>query len=361
MAISFFTSPRLILEAEELVFSYVNGLSVRELTGNGPYCIPAPEIEGIMQVACSHLCPEDEVLRFYFQQFTLPGANGAATCLARLLIFTFSDWTQDDPEAVAQSILDGWKAMSSCHFTFTDISAFCLSSAPWESRDPVPFANGLAQLAMPMQLKERLLETLSDFGSHLEVLMGCLLPVANSLSHTLIPWAQKAEPLRRQWMLQMEALSPNQFVSQVLRANVPWEIQGVDAAIVYFVPGWLLPGVNQQNQHLKLLIGADRMPQRTCAEELEPWEYLAFRLLGNPARFQMLRALKQTPMTSREMAKNLELHLGAVSRDVSNMQDAGLLNIEFYNGRRRYSVNEQSLQILARHILDLCQESGEQT
>ena len=122
------------------------------------------------------------------------------------------------------------------------------------------------------------METLSDFGSHLEVLMGCLLPVANSLSHTLIPWAQKAEPLRRQWMLQMEALSPNQFVSQVLRANVPWEIQGVDAAIVYFVPGWLLPGVNQQNQHLKLLIGADRMPQRTCAEELEPWEYLAFRL-----------------------------------------------------------------------------------
>jgi len=95
--------------------------------------------------------------------------------------------------------------------------------------------------------------------------------------------------------------------------------------------------------------------------ELEPWEYFAFRLLGNPARFQMLRALKQTPMTSREMAKNLELHLGAVSRDVSNMQDAGLLNIEFYNGRRRYSVNEQSLQILARHILDLCQESGEQT
>ena len=43
------------------------------------------------------------------------------------------------------------------------------------------------------------------------------------------------------------------------------------------------------------------------------------------------------------------------------MQDAGLLNIEFYNGRRRYIVNEQSLQILARHILDLCQESGEQT
>ena len=95
--------------------------------------------------------------------------------------------------------------------------------------------------------------------------------------------------------------------------------------------------------------------------ELEPWEYLAFRLLGNPARFQTLRALKQTPMTSREMAKDLELHLGAVSRDVSNMQDAGLLNIEFYNGRRRYIVNEQSLQILARHILDLCQESGEQT
>ena len=89
--------------------------------------------------------------------------------------------------------------------------------------------------------------------------------------------------------------------------------------------------------------------------ELEPWEYLAFRLLGNPARFKMLRALKQTPMTSREMAKDLELHLGAVSRDVSNMQDAGLLNIALY------IVNEQSLQILARHILDLCQESGEQT
>ena len=34
--------------------------------------------------------------------------------------------------------------------------------------------------------------------------------------------------------------------------------------------------------------------------ELEPWGIFAFRLLGNPARFQMLRALKQTPMTSEK-------------------------------------------------------------
>ncbi len=86
--------------------------------------------------------------------------------------------------------------------------------------------------------------------------------------------------------------------------------------------------------------------------ELEPWGYWPSGCWAiGPV--SDASALKQTPNDLREMAKDLELHLGAVSRDVSNMQDAGASQHRVLQRARRYIVNEQSLsKFLARHILD---------
>ncbi len=357
MAVVFYSHPCLLLEAEELLFSYANRSSIQGLAGSGPYGIPASEVENMMQEACCGLNRDQETLRFYFQQYPLPGTNGSTTCLARFLVFTFSDWSNPEPAAVAHSILDAWKKVSSCPYVFTNVSAFCLSSAPWEGVDPPPFANGLGQLPIPMPLKEKLLETFSDLPAHLSALMELLLPVAEYLRHALVPWVDRAAPLRQSWERQMLAQSPDGFILEFLRAKVPWSVQNIEAALLYFIPDWILPGISEESRALKMLVGAGRMPQNPDGSEFTQREYLALRLLGSPTRIKMLRALKETPMTSREMSRNLELHLGTVSRDVSSMQDAGLLNIEFHGNRRRYSVNYATLRALAQHLVELCPEA----
>lgn len=58
-------------------------------------------------------------------------------------------------------------------------------------------------------------------------------------------------------------------------------------------------------------------------------------------------------MSTREMARELGLHLGTVGRDVSSLMDARLLLVELNEGRSRYRVNPAALDILANHLLAL--------
>lgn len=47
--------PMLLLEAAELVYAYVNRVSAEQLTGNGAYCIPAGDVQNMMNTACAGL------------------------------------------------------------------------------------------------------------------------------------------------------------------------------------------------------------------------------------------------------------------------------------------------------------------
>lgn len=102
-----------------------------------------------------------------------------------------------------------------------------------------------------------------------------------------------------------------------------------------------------------LHIGVARVPERVPHPDLEDWAYHAFRLLGSPARIKMLRAMLKKPMTTREMAQQLQMHLGTVGRDVSSMYDARLLIVEPINGRSFYRTNTEVLELLARQLQSL--------
>ncbi len=78
--------------------------------------------------------------------------------------------------------------------------------------------------------------------------------------------------------------------------------------------------------------GVAQETERKEPLDFEDWEYHALRLLGSPARMRMLQAMAEKPMSSREMAQQLDLHLGAVGRDVKSLFDARLLLLESVQG-----------------------------
>ena len=356
MSITFSLQPCALLEATELLFFYFNELPVQRLSGTGPFCVPEEAAARMMQEACGGLDRSDEALSFFFQGFKLPAANDELSCLARFLVFTFADWPHAAPEDAAQSMLESWRRLNETSFVFTDVNAFSLSNEPWRGDGPAPFANGLGRLSMPIALRERLLETLSAFQEHHSALMRILLPIAQYLQEALQPYADRAAEARQTWLSRMEADTPNAFLETWLRIRLSWELQDIWSGVLFFIPDWVLPRLNEETHTLHLLFGAGKLQARHRPAEFDSWEYTALRLLGSPARMKMLKALRDMPMTSREMAQSLQMHLGAVSRDVDNMRAAGLLNLELNSDRRRYSVNYAAVRTLAGHLLDLCPE-----
>ena len=108
MELQFNRKPCLILEATELLYVFVNQLSPRMLTADGPYCIPPAEVSAIMEEVCGSLSPEEPTLHYYFQKYQLLEQSGA-TCLARLMVFSFVNLNESDPGLSFQALCDAWK------------------------------------------------------------------------------------------------------------------------------------------------------------------------------------------------------------------------------------------------------------
>ena len=161
MELQFNREPCLILEATELLYVFVNQLSPRMLTADGPYCIPPAEVSAIMEGVCGCLSPEEPTLRYYFQKHQLLEQSGA-TCLARLIVFSFVNLNESNPDRSFQALCDAWDRLRQDGYYFTSCSEHGLSMyAPVDS-DAIPFAHGLWKLPLPLPCKERLMEIFSD-------------------------------------------------------------------------------------------------------------------------------------------------------------------------------------------------------
>lgn len=356
MAIHLYPHPCLLLEAEELIYTYVNQLPLSEVARDGPYCIPPAEMERMMQNLCTSVDPKDETVEFYFQQYALPMcAHDAHTCLARILIFTFADRACTSIPVSIQRLRQAWSAeeMANHRLIFDQLSPFSLARTSWDQPGALPFANGLGRLPIPPGLKERLLDTFSDYLSHVDTLTQLLLPVMEALEPCLSPWVARAQPFLRRWENRLREKSLAEFAKDVLHFEPHCPINGVEAALMYFAPSWFNTDFDEDNGILKLYIGTGE-PWDASPDNFAPWEYRALRLLGSPPRIRMLRALGKQPMSSREIAKALDMHLGTVARDISSMQEERLLNIELDGTHRRYSVNYDALRTIAQHIWDMC-------
>ena len=325
MELQFNRKPCLILEATELLYVFVNQLSPRMLTADGPYCIPPAEVSAIMEEVCGSLSPEEPTLHYYFQKYQLLEQSGA-TCLARLMVFSF-----------------------------VNLNEYGLSMYAPRDSSTVPFAHGLWKLPLPLPCKEQLMEVFSDFPRHTKRLAALMKPVMERLGSALAPWVDRAEPLIRQWEATLQDQDLAQFLQTHMLIQTDYPLDSATASLLFFMPN-LTPGLVDEKRRLtRFCIGVNIQPQKGIAmSKLEEWEYTAMRLLGSPARMEMMNAMRQRPMTSRELSQELGLHLGTVTRDIRNMHNARLLNMKLGGSRPHYSVNFDTIRALAQRLLDMC-------
>ena len=119
MELQFNREPCLILEATELLYVFVNQLSPRMLTADGPYCIPPAEVSAMIEEICGSLSPEEPTLRYYFQKYQLLEQAGD-TCLARLMVFSFVNLNESDPDRSFQALCDTWDRLRQGGYYFTN-------------------------------------------------------------------------------------------------------------------------------------------------------------------------------------------------------------------------------------------------
>lgn len=78
----------------------------------------------------------------------------------------------------------------------------------------------------------------------------------------------------------------------------------------------------------------------------------AFRALADPTRRDVLRLLREGPMTSGELAAHFPTAWATVSRHLGVLREAGLVLAEREGQQVVYELNTTVLQELVEHLLD---------
>lgn len=84
----------------------------------------------------------------------------------------------------------------------------------------------------------------------------------------------------------------------------------------------------------------------------------AFRALADETRREILRILRDGPLTSGEIADRFDSSWPTVSRHLAVLRDAGLVTAERYGQEIRYELNTSVFQDLAQHLLEWTQRGS---
>jgi DNA-binding transcriptional ArsR family regulator len=87
-------------------------------------------------------------------------------------------------------------------------------------------------------------------------------------------------------------------------------------------------------------------------QEGAPASGRAFRALADETRRAILRALREGPLTSGEIADRFDSSWPTISRHLAVLRDAGLVAAERHGQEIRYELNTSVFQDLAQHLLE---------
>lgn len=349
MKIEFSAKPCLLLETVELLYAYINNIPAQELSGDGPYCIPSWNLQQIMNDCCAGLSSQRSILEYYFASTPILDDSGSCTCLARNILFDTLDFSGETLEEAGRALHESWKVTLEKRLRPNRIAKYGLVYSIFPEPEYTPLASYMERLLVSPAYQQKLLEAFAGYDASVDRLIALIAPVAQKLEQHLEPWVEKAAPLMDQWQECLHQPDLQEYLRKRFCINQEM-VYGVIKFCLHFLDSKCSVGHIESDGSMRLYMGLDISVYPAEKQELESWEYRALRLLGSPARMRMFQATLNKPMTTREISQELNMHLGAVSRDVVNLFDARLLIAASSEGKTRYCANLDAYDTLLKHM-----------
>lgn len=353
MITNIIATPCIILETVELLYAFINDIPAQKLTADGPFCIPNWDVQQIMNDCCAGLSRQDPLLRHYFAQVPIQDDSGTFACLGRHVAYNTLDFSDLSLEGTASSLCQGWREIKRRAERPFAIGEFSMEYGTPQEPGYAPLARDIDRLLVPPDYRQKLLEAFAGFDDTVEELVRLIGPIAKKLEGHLAPWTAQMEPLVAQWEEFFALPDLKERLQKRWQLGVENSYNTIHICLRYLGSNNSAGQMLEETGVIHFHMGVGRPVFPVEKQELDAWEYKALRLLGSPARIKMLQATVNKAMSTREIAQELGMHLGAVGRDVSSLFDARLLIVEHSGGRSRYRANTTALDTIAKHLLAL--------
>ena len=190
-------APNVLLESVEMLYAYVNEIPVRELAGEGSYCIPVHIMQKMMDTACAGMSRNNPTLQFFFERTQLQNETKQYTCVARNMAYSTVNFSCATVKESVQMLQKRWRHFMQIGEYPVGIEQYAVECGG--RGEVTSLAQSLESLPITASYRVRLQEALEHFDQYILQLEKLIEPVAQCLLPFLERWAAKSEPLFQEW------------------------------------------------------------------------------------------------------------------------------------------------------------------
>ncbi len=361
----------LLSETVELLYKFVNNQTFDNIRRNfylrqgdrlsqearAHYDAVLDALEVILEESTRDLERSDARLQHFFRNLQ-PDAGRDWACLAQILLCSFYDREIFDfDESVAecrrkyeQTVRLGWE-----HFRLLDIDRAGISFVPLaENEQGESLFRQLDACAICDGCKWTIYKALSDYDASVAELITLMRPIAQRLETVL----RRFDDLREQTIARWQAYFAEHGYEECKLTMMGVTSEQAPPAPRQIVCFWWL-GCNQmhyyQDEKLEVINagmlicpGVSPKGSRYTREQLMN----ILKILGDSSKFEILRKLSGRSCYGLELANEMQLTSGTISKHLNALFSCGLIDLQRVNNRVYYQTDEAAVRRVLKQLED---------
>ena len=363
MKVTIKASPSIFKETVEMVSRFVNNQTIdssrrefflkfdTQIAENGRQFFESvfDALEAIMEEGTDGLNPRDPKLGCYFKDYQTEG-NQQRVCLAKILLYSFY-------EGEGLSFREG---LAECrrrhadfsrddfsHYRIIDIDPGGLNWTEIGCDAPIPLFRQLEGFELSPGDKWEIYRNLRDYDEALAELERLLAPVAQRLESILDRYHGTLERAADYWGAYFRDHSFQDFKTDMLGVQREPEPEGEIERVVWF--WWMGFGQihcyqssGREALNIGVLVRRDNMPKSIGYVQGNVQSIL--KLLGDRSKFDLLRRMTGRRCYGLELAGEMGLTSGTISKHLNTLFSSGLLTVQRVNNRVYYQTDEAAVR-----------------
>ncbi len=361
MAVTILTQPSILMETVEMLYRFVNNLTLEnserdflskyadpmdsEYEDGRYYEAVFANLRQIMDDGTRELDRADPRMAYYFRDI-MPEGNQRGVCLAKIMLYSFYEGAGFSFEEGLQECRKNFRDFRTQEFTrykIIGIDRGGLNFLPQDGDCPLSLYRQLESFDLPAACKWEVYRVLQEYDSLLAELETLLRPIAQRMEHILTRHQSVLNRAADYWRRYFASHSFQDFKFDMMGIETEEEAQTETEQVLWF--WWMglaqmhfYQSAHREALNIGLLVRLGKTPKAAGYDQENVLNIL--KLLSDKSKFDLLRRMTGRRCYGLELANEMGLTSGTISKHLSTLFSCGLLNLQRVNNRVYYQTDE---------------------
>ena len=349
--------PFLLMETVAMLHKYVNGLSFQSAISRQRFFMSAPayraqsekmsRLQSIMESLCRDLDADHPRVRHYFAS---AGADPESVCLAQLMTHPFCTLRHPGLRENAREICSIWQDLQRRGYWLTSRNTenmvFAFTNDPG---CPGDLFMQIKAMGFPGEFQMKMYECFRDFEAGMEELVALIEPYAAALERSLRQEQDLFRDAGGYWDEVFRKTSVESFAATFASEAFLSKMSSHTRVAVLLMDSDLLTAVAAHSPldleynilYIGYAIPANSLPRSRGGDPGTVGNML--KCIGDKKRLELLRRLAEAPSYGLELAEQMGMDSGHMSRILSQMHSFGFLTEEKDRLRVYYRTDREAI------------------